>query len=373
MRRWSMKLRLISIPLLACVAPAGCDTDSYAPPAPGRSKTSSAASGAMPVRAKEIAMIFPADDNSDLALYDVVGRNEAGFQKVVFRSLKPAPGAPASKQAELIKQATADGASALIVVPDSTKETADAIAAIDQAKTPVVLLGRTPTGAVPPGVTFVGFEPFEPAAKKLVEAIAEDLKKQASPADATVALVVRSPGDETSARRDAALTEALKTAKLPISLTIPVGVDLTETSKAVEAALKTHPEVWVVVSDDDTGIQGANAARRLAGGRRYLTAGFHAGHNVQMLTQGAVSALASRSVEALVRRTVKLAVERARGQDVPAKVLIPVEFRRFTLPLVPPADAPTPESPAGIDVKKLLTPPPASIGDEKKPAAKKGP
>ncbi len=94
MRRWSMKLRRFSVAFLAGVALAGCDTDSYAPPAPSRSKTSSSASGAMPVRAKEIAMIFPAEDNTDLALYDVVGRNEAGFQKIVFRSLRPAPGAP---------------------------------------------------------------------------------------------------------------------------------------------------------------------------------------------------------------------------------------------------------------------------------------
>jgi ABC-type sugar transport system substrate-binding protein len=368
-----MKLRLISVALVAGVVPAGCDTDSYAPPAPGRSKTSSSASGAMPVRAKEIAMIFPADDNTDMALYDVIGRNESGFQKVVFRTLRPAPGAPASKQAELIKQAAADGASALIVVPDSTKETADAIAALDPAKTPVILLGRTPTGSVPPSATVIAFEPFEPAAKKMAEAIAEDLKKQASPADAAVALVVRSPGDETSARRDAALTEALKAAKLRVGVTIPVGFDTSETIKSVDAVLKAHPEVWAVISDDDGGIQAGNGARRIAGGRRYLTAGFYAGHNVQTLTSGAVSAIAGRSVEALVRRAVKLAVERAHGHDVPAKVLIPIEYRRGNLALAPPAEPTPADSPAGIDVKKLLTPPLGTVDDEKKPAAKKGP
>jgi ABC-type sugar transport system substrate-binding protein len=368
-----MKLRLTSVALLAGVALAGCDTDSYAPPAPSRSKTSSAASGAMPVRAKEIVIIFPAEDNSDLALYDVVGRIEAGFQKVVFRSLKPAPGAPASKQGELIKQAASEGASALIVVPDSTKETADALAALDPAKTPVILLGRTPTGPAPASATVVEFEPFEPTAKKMVEAVAEDLKKQASPADAAVALVVRSPADESSTRRDAALTEAIKAAKLPVGVTIPVGSDMSEAMKTVEGALKAHPEVWAVISDDDGGIQAGNTARRIAGGRRYLVAGFHAGHNVQSLTSGAVSAIAGRSVEALVRRAVKLAVDRAQGQQAPAKVTIPLDYRRGNLPLAPPAEADTPSSPAGIDVNKLLTPPSVPGGDDKKPEAKKGP
>ncbi len=73
MRRWSIKLSMISVGLLAGLALGGCDTDSYAPPAPGRSRTSSASSGSMPVRAKEIAMIFPAGDNTELSLYDVIG------------------------------------------------------------------------------------------------------------------------------------------------------------------------------------------------------------------------------------------------------------------------------------------------------------
>jgi ABC-type sugar transport system substrate-binding protein len=369
MRRWSMKLRLFSVALLTGVAFAGCDTDSYAPPAPGRSKTSSASSGAMPVRAKEIAMILPPGDNADLLLYDLVARNEAGFQKVVFRSLKPAPGAPPSKQGELIKQAAAEGASALIVVPDETKETADAIAALDPTKTPLLLLGRTTTGAVPPGATVVAFEPFGPSAKKMVDAIAEDLKKQASPADAAVALVVRSPADESSSQRDAALTEALKAAKLPVGVTIPVGLDLSETTKAVEAALTAHPEVWAVISDDEAGIQAGNTARRAAGGRKYLTAGYYSGHNTQSLTSGNVSAIAQRSLEALLRRVVKLAVDRGNGRDVPAKVLVPIEFRRGNLPLAPPADTAI-SSPAQIDTKKLLTAPIMPLDDEKKPEAK---
>jgi ABC-type sugar transport system substrate-binding protein len=367
-----MKLRLISVALLAGLTPAGCDTDSYAPPAPGRSKTSSASSGAMPVRAKEIALILPAGDNIDLALYDLIGRNEAGFQKVVFRALKAAPDAPPSKQAELIKLAASEGASALIVVPDSTRETADSLAGLDPAKSPVILLGRAPTGAVPPGATTIAFEPFEASAKKLVDAIAEDLKKQGSPADAAVALVVRSPADESSAQRDAALTAALKTAKIPVGVTIPVGSDVSETTKAVEAALKAHPEVWAVVSDDEAGIQAGNTARRVAGGRRYLTAGYHVGHNnIQSLTSGNVSCLAERSLEMLVRRAVKLAVDRAKGQDVPAKVVIPIEIRRGNLPLATPAETAT-HSPVEIDTKKILTAPIVPI-DEKKPEAKKGP
>ncbi len=255
-------------------------------------------------------------------------------------------------------------------MPDATKETADAIAALDPAKTPVILLGRTPTGAVPPGATIVAFEPFEPSAKKMVEAIAEDLKKQGSPADAAVALLVRSSADESSAQRDAALTEALKAAKL-LGPTIPVTIDVAEVTKVLDAALKAHPEVWAILSDDEAGIQAGNAARRVAGGRRYLTGGYYASHNTQALTTGNVSAIAQRSIEMLARRAVKLAVDRGNGLSAPAKVLIPIEVRRGNLPLAPPAATPT-SSPAEIDTKKLLAPPVVPV-DEKKPEAKKGP
>ena len=39
----------------------------------------------MPVRAKEVVLVLPAAENGDLALYDLVGRNESGLLKVFYR------------------------------------------------------------------------------------------------------------------------------------------------------------------------------------------------------------------------------------------------------------------------------------------------
>ena len=328
MLRWV--LRQVSVPglLVAAAVMAGCDSDSFAPPPTGGARPSSSASGAMPVRAKEIVMILPAADNTDLTLYDIVGRNESGLLKVVYRSLRPSAGDPPGKQGELVKQAAAEGASAMIVVPDGTKETADAIAAVDTKKTPVVLLGRVPMG-MPPSTTTVTFEGFAASAKKLVAAVVEDAPKVGASAEAPAILVTGKADDETKAERDAALADALKAAKIRVVATVPVDTDTTLAEKAVEAALKAHPDARATFCDDDSGITAANAARHEITDRKYLVAGYFAGrNNAQTLMNGYVSALAERSIEALIRRTARTVVDRAEGKAGPAKVQVEIPIRR---------------------------------------------
>ncbi len=66
-------------------------------------------------------------------------------------------------------------------------------------------------------------------------------------------------------------------------------------------------------------------------------------------------------------------MDRAQGQSAPAKVVIPLEYRRGNLPLAPPAEPTTPASPVGIDMNKLLAPPVSPADGGPKPEAKKGP
>lgn len=355
---------------LAATALAGCDTDSIAPPPPGKSRPSSISPGAMPARAKEIALILPADGNTDLLIYDQAARTEAGFlaTKIVFRTLKPAAGDPPAKQGELIRQAVAEGASALVVVPDATKETADALAALDPKKVPVVLLGRTPTGEAPASATVVAFEPFAASARKLVDSAVADSKKIGAAAGAPVIFATLAVADENSAGRDAALADALKAAKVPIAATVPVPAEPTEAQKVVEAAMAAHPTAFGVIADDEAGVQAAIGARQAMGSRKYLIAGYFAGrNNLVTLMTGPVSALAERSAENLVRRAVRTALERAQGKEVGAKVLVPLELRvGGNVAAPPPPSAPSPQPAPSVapvpDVKK-----PAPPAEVKKP------
>ncbi len=366
MRRWITRQDLMPGLLVAAALAAGCDADSFAPPAPGRSRSSASPSGALPARAKEVVMVLPAEENADLALYDLIGRNEAGLSKVVFRVARPSPGAPASAQAELIKQAAADGASTLIVVPDATKETADSLAALDPRKTPVVLLGRSPSGPPLASATRVAFQGFDVSAKAIASAIVGAEKTLGFKPDAAAILVSVTPADETGAERNAALAAALKEAKVPIVATVTTTSDTAAAQKTLAEAVKGRPEVHVLVGDDEAAIIASNAMRTEFPNRKFLVAGYFMGrNNYQSLMSGRIAALAERSVETLVRQTVRLAVDRAEGKDVPAKVAVEITIRpgNATAPGPEPVLPTVKEATAqGADARKAAEP------DAKKPA-----
>lgn len=324
MRRSVMRRVLIAGIIAAAV---GCDS-SFVPPPPGKSRSSASTSGAMPVRAKEIALVLPAEENSDLTLYDIVARNEAGQLKVVYHPLKPPAGSPPGKQAELIKQAVAEGASALIVVPDATKETADALAGLDPKKTPVILLGRSPSGTASASMPHIGFSKFDESARALVAAVQGGEKTLGIKPDSPAVLVTITPPDESSAERDAALIAAMKAANIPLADTVKLGSDPTEGSKVLAEAIKGRPELGALICDDEPTVTAANAIRRDYPNRKFVVAGYFAGrNNAPVLLQGNVAALAERSVEMLVRRAVRLALDRAEGKDVPPTTTVEITLR----------------------------------------------
>jgi ABC-type sugar transport system substrate-binding protein len=387
MRGWVMRQGLIAGFLIASAVLAGCDSDSFAPPpTTGKSRSPSSTSGAMPVRATEVVMILPAAENGDLALYDLVGRNEAGMLKVVYRGLKPSPGEAPSRQAELIKQAAAEGASALVVVPEASKETADALAALDPKKTPVVLLGRSPSGGAPASLTQVSFQGFDVSAKGLVDTILEAEKVFGIKPDAPALFLTVTPTDETTAERDAALVAALKAAKIPLFATVPVTNDSASAEKAVLAAVKDHPEIGVVVCGDEAALSAANAIRREYPARMFTVAGYFAGrNNAATLMMGNVAALAERSIETLVRRAMRIAVDRADGKEAPAKVVVDIPLRRGSKTALKPGTAPGGSSAGPPTIAPSIrrntpmpnpatvAPPDAETKKAATPEAKKGP
>jgi ABC-type sugar transport system substrate-binding protein len=369
MRGWATRWDRIAAVLFTATL-AGCDSDTIAPPPPGKARPAGVSGGSIPTRAKEIVLVLPAAENNDLMIYDLAARNESGLLKVFFRALKPSPGDPPTKQAELIKAAAAEGASALVVVPDATKETAEALAALDAKKTPVVLLVRTPAGGAPASATLVDYEPSEVSARKLVDAIVADGKLAGAKPGAPVILVTLKDPDENSAGRDAALAEALKAAGLPVAATVPATADSNALQAAIQAALKAHPEAFAVVCDDEPALLSANGIRREMKDRKFLVTGYSAGRgNLQTILVGPVSAVAERSVENLARRAVRVALERAQGKETPAKVLVALETRKGNVTaesLQPPSS-----EPPGLNAKRpglpQTAPPTGTIPEAKKP------
>jgi ABC-type sugar transport system substrate-binding protein len=335
MRRSAPRIGLLLGLVVIAPALAGCDSYSFTPPPPSGLKTSSSTSPTAPVRAKEINLILPTEDNVDLGNYAEICRNEAGVSKVIYRAYKPSPGDPPTKQAELITQAIGRGVSGLIVVPDKSKETAEALAAIDQKKTPIVLLGRPLASTTFPLVTF---PPFAPLAKKIVGAVMEDVKKAGFPPDSPV-LVVNGPGsDETSVERRAAILDALKEAKLTVAATVTVVDQPEESLKIVEAALKANPKICAVFGEDDMSItKGPEARDKITPKMKFMVGGFiYSPANMVLVDMGNASALADRKVDILARKAMRAILERAAGKAVPERIEVEIPYRRSKNSLNPP-------------------------------------
>jgi ABC-type sugar transport system substrate-binding protein len=334
MRRWVQRHRLLLSLFIASAPLLGCDSDSFMPPPKAGKRASTAISPAAPQQSKEIILVLPAEDNPDIQLYDAVCRLEAGNLRVIFQAVRPSPGDPKGKQAELIKKAVANGAGAMVVVADGSDETVLALAAVDQKKTPIVLLGR-PVEAPKSGppYTLVTFPPFTASAKKLVDAVVEDAKKLGAPADGTALFLVDIAPDETSAERGDALKEALKAVKIPISATVTSTENASDAQKASTAALKADPKISIVVADDETGITLGPAIRKESKSKTYLPIGGYVQprSSPSPVVTGQASIVAERSVETLARKAIRVALERAEGKTVPERLEVEINIRRAKL------------------------------------------
>jgi ABC-type sugar transport system substrate-binding protein len=330
MRRWVQRHRLLLSLFIASAPLLGCDSDSFVPPKAGK-KASTAISPATPQQSKEIVLILPAEDNPDIQFYDAVCRLEAGNLRVIFQTFRPSPGDAKDKQAELIKKAVADGAAAMIVVADGSDATVLALADVDQKKTPIILLGR-PVEAPKSGppYTLVTFPPFGPSAKKIVEAILEDARKLGAPTDGTALFLQDTTADETSDARNAALTEALKAAKTPISATVPTTESINDTHKPGVEVLKANPKIAIIVADDDSGVTIGPSLHKESKSKVYQPLGgfVQPRSGPSPVVTGQATAVVERNVEALARKAVRVALERAEGKTVPERQEIDLVFRR---------------------------------------------
>ena len=328
--------------LTATAALSGCGNDTFAPPPPSGTKAARPVGPIAPIQAKEIVFILPAGDNEDLRTIESVARLQTGQARAAFRSLKVSEEEPPAKQAEMIKQAVADGASAIVIVPNAAKETAEALAAVDQKKTPIIVLGQLPAGVKGGPYTLITWPAFGPSAKLIVDAIVEDVKKASLPEDAPVLFLKADPPDMTSAARDAALLDALKTTKHPVAATVPMSSDAT--AKAVlNAALKAHPKICAIIGDDVLGVSTATSVRvDMKDAGAYLIGGYCATNiTIKLVDLNQNSILVDRNVEGLIRKAIASALQRTEGKSVPDRIEVEMTVRRAVgnvskpVPLVP--------------------------------------
>ncbi len=306
---------------------SGCDSE--LPPRPTLKRGLGSAS-APEEGAKTVFMVIPGPPDVDVELWSMAGQREAGDSRAVFRLSGPGPSVPSLDQAAIARKAVADGASALVVVAGEAPDLPAALAEAEAKKVPVVLLGKPlgpPAGS--PAFTHVRPGSFEPAARKVVEAAKADARTLGLPDDFTTIILVDQDGDLYSSARVAALKGAAEAAGLKkIEL---VSFKSGEGAKvALLSALKEHPDAAIVLCDDDDAMLAASRARMDLDRKPTIVVGGFAGS--RGMWEPSYYANESSFVECrnekLAKLAVRTALEKSRGESVPAVVELEPKFNR---------------------------------------------
>ncbi len=211
--------------------------------------------------ARSVLMVLPGMDE-DLELWAMAGQREAGDSQAVFRARGPVAGKPAATEAGVVREAVADGISALIVVPDGSPDLPAALAEAEEKGVPVVLLGdpvEPPPGKPP--FTRVVPGSFDPAARQMVEAARADAKQLGLPEDLPAIILVDTGGDRYSKARVAAIKGATEAAGIKRVEMAPFDRGFDKAKAALLGALKAAPGGAMVFCDDDDALLAASRTR----------------------------------------------------------------------------------------------------------------
>ena len=317
---------------LACLAllASGCDNDSFAPPR--RAKSSSTASGAGESKPTFLVMVVPGSPGHDVQEWGLRAQHESNDKRAIFRIMGPPPGKPDTEQPVVVRKAVADGASAVIVYPGEAPELARTLAEVEANGVPVVLLNKriaAPEGARP--FTVVEYGAFDVSAGQIVGATLEDLKKNHRPVDGTAIILADKVADPTSTRRVAALKSAAESAKFAKVVTIEFDGTNPDAAKAAAIeAVKSHPDVSIMLADDGEGFVGAAQVRSESKGKPvFFVGGFtnFAPSRVVSEPERESCYVDGRYVE-LGAQAVLTTLAKLRGEAVGEHAYLPLRFVR---------------------------------------------
>jgi ABC-type sugar transport system substrate-binding protein len=328
---------------------AGCDSGSFVPPPPPELSTPTEASSE--VSAKIVELVLTSSDTPDRRMWAQAVRLDAGLARLGFRLSALAPKDPPARQAELIRDAVARGASALIVEPAEAPEVARALDQVRAAGTPVVLLDRSisVSGQAPPVVEPA---PVADSARKLVEAAVADARDAKRLEGARALVVVPRQADVHTGEIRDAFQEALRGAKVSQVETLEFDGTVDGATQGIRARVQADPKIAIVLAATSEGLSGAIDAKEKLGEKPViLVAGYSemAAHSRDLVFESC-AAVADLNVLRLARQAFQAAQALLEGKSVPERTEVPTAFRRYASRPTTPEEYPGPQ-PTG-------TPPP---------------
>ena len=280
-----------------------------------------------------VELILAGDEIDDRVSWEQAARLEASNAKVIFSVARKTNAEPASKVADLIREAVKRGIRALVVEPVDGPEFVEAVNdARDQGVGVVVLDKTIPGRDASKTYPTVHYTPFEEPAGQLVESAKKRAEADGLAADGTALVLVNPKYGPDTEVRVAALIKALEKAGVPKVERFEFPGDHATATKAVTDKLEADPKITLVVCHEENGFVGAVAARMgLKGKRKFEVIGTASSDRI--MNPNVLSAcpgMVERNVPTLSRQAVKVAVALARGETVPSESIILLPFIALT-------------------------------------------
>lgn len=329
----------------AVCALTGCGSDSFVPPPPP--ELSAVREGETPAAAKLVALILDGPETEDRATMKQMALKDAGLARISLNSSGLKAGETPDRQAELIRDAVARGAAALIVeaidAPPVVKE-------LEQARSKgvkVVILDRalsTGEGGKPfPRVTF---GPFAKVAREMAEAAKHEAENVQIPPKGKAIILVNEQRDNHTGDRVAAIQSALKEVGIPVGDTLAFAGDAASAEAVLKPRVVGHPEISYVFAEDDRGLAGAYAVRQSQDEGKaaaFLISAF-VSYDLRLRKEAVAvcAAVVDRNLEGLMRKSIDVAANLINGRTVPGETVVPMTCHAAKPQVGPPADGTPP-------------------------------
>ncbi len=316
---------------------AGCDGTA---PGTSESATGSANATVAPTESVSVVVILPTQ-GSEVEPW-VAAAHLEGFREKVIVDVKRASEVPKPGwQAEAIRDAITTAASAIVIVPDDPASLREVASEAKAAGIPIVCIHETIDGSS--DAPLVEFASLDDAAAAIVKAAKDDAIAAGYP-EAGETVILHDIGVEINKLpRKAALEKAATAAGLKIVAVAPFKGYAEAARDVLRPILKQHPDIAVVLADEDMGYTGATTVRDDfdVASKRFALSGFATSkENVGLAEMGANSAAAYLDMTAIIASAIRLAVDLAVGDEVKQpRVELPIPVTRATKAMMTPSPA----------------------------------
>ncbi len=333
MRFWTRRGRF-GWSLMLAAAALGCDGVGSTPPGPPR--------GVPVTVTPKVALILPAGGLDELDVWEATARREQVRTKTLIDIRRLSPGDPPEKQAEFLRSAVDEGASAVIVMAAEPKAVVKVLEEIRAEGIPVLLLDRDVplSGTPPPRVTYAS---DRETARTLVDLSLARALSDGFTTKGPAIIFSHAQSDDSTRIRMKALREELESRGARVLPDVLYTGLMLEAQKTLQDVLVSAPHAAMVFAMDDMAVKATAVLRHGLDRtqRRFVMAGYtHEKRTMELVNYNLAAGLVDRKPSDIIHVAFDTALAMSRGETVPLLVESPTPINPSLTPekegVVPP-------------------------------------